>query len=88
MTHRLESWQMTRSDHIKTGFQPILFMDFGDPVERFFKAVVETEAEDMGLVPGQKMIKIEAQGGEGGGFEEGSSVHGSDDLADLMFMLV
>ena len=84
MPHRLEARQMTRSDHIKTGFQPILFMDFGDPVERFFKTVVETEAEDMGLFPGQERIEMEAQGAEGGGLEEGTSEHGRDDLADLV----
>ncbi len=42
----------------------------------------------MCFFPGRKMIEVKAQGGEGGGFDEDPSVHGSDDFADLMFMLV
>ena len=76
--HTLETGQMAGGDYVEAGFEAIGFMYFCNPVKRFFKAVVETEAKDMRFFPGRKMIEIEAQGGKGGGLEEGPSEHGSD----------
>ena len=42
--HSFETGEVAGSDYIEAGFETIGFMDFCNPVKRFFKAVVETEA--------------------------------------------